>query len=117
MHEFSLMENILSAVLSKAEEQGLKRVQRIGIQVGELSGAMPDALQFAFDVLQKQSPLLQSAQLDIQIIPAKVRCSLCQQEYRPDQRIALCPACHLPSGKLVQGEELTIDYLDGEREE
>lgn len=116
MHEMSLMESTLQMVHDLASEQHIKQVTEVCLRVGELSGAMPDALQFAFDALQKVDSysLFKDAKLTIEWEEAVAECHVCSSSYHPDRRILLCPTCKMPSGKLIQGETLQVLYFEGE---
>ncbi|MDQ3358574.1 MAG: hydrogenase maturation nickel metallochaperone HypA, partial [Actinomycetota bacterium] len=47
MHELSIAESVVEAVLQRTGEQ---RVTVIRIQIGRLSGVVPDALTFCFEL-------------------------------------------------------------------
>ncbi|MEH7113480.1 hydrogenase maturation nickel metallochaperone HypA [Neobacillus niacini] len=115
MHEMALMGDILQLVHEDAETRGIKKIEKIELIVGEISNAMPDALRMAFDIFRDQNLHLftENAELVIHIEEAKAACVLCGQEYRPDLKIALCPNCHIPSGKVLAGETFQILSYEG----
>lgn len=51
MHEVSLMEQTLATALSHVRAQGASKIHRLELHVGVLSGVVPEALAFAFDVV------------------------------------------------------------------
>ena len=51
MHEVGLMQDALEIALEHARGQGARQIHRVWMRVGALSGAAPDALRFAFDVV------------------------------------------------------------------
>jgi|GEM_PF-6522881 len=55
MHEASLIQNLLEIVLESAAANGITRVERIHLVVGEGHGALPDALDFAFRALSQDT--------------------------------------------------------------
>lgn len=115
MHEFALMESIFDIVQKQADLFEFQHIDRIGLEVGELSGAMPDALQFAFDVLKQNTPRMNdSTELEITFVKAKAKCVQCKQEYEPETYIAVCPSCHLAIGQIIDGEQLQVIYIEGE---
>ncbi|MCF6092737.1 hydrogenase maturation nickel metallochaperone HypA [Microaerobacter geothermalis] len=115
MHEMALMGDILNLVLRDATQRGIKEVNRVSLTVGELSNAMPEALEMAFDIFKAQGieRISRNAQLTIIHEPAWARCTICEKEYKPDRRIAVCPSCSLPTGKLISGETLAIESYEG----
>ena len=55
MHELSLVSNLLDIVREKAEEIKAFKITRIRLQVGVLSGAVPELLESAFDIYKKET--------------------------------------------------------------
>lgn len=118
MHEMSLMGDILQLIQNDAAERGIEKVGKIELIVGEISNAMPDALRMAFDIFRDQNLhfFTSTAQLIIHIEEAKSKCVICGTEYRPTQKIALCPNCHIPSGKILSGETFQVLSYEGSNE-
>ncbi|EKN68334.1 Hydrogenase-3 nickel incorporation protein HypA [Schinkia azotoformans MEV2011] len=116
MHEMALMGDILNIVGTNAKNQSIRKVNKVHLIVGDLSNALPDALEMAFDIYKRQGIdfLNEYSQLVIHREEAKAICSLCQREYVPDQRIAVCPECHIPTGRLISGETFKVDSYEGE---
>ena len=53
MHEVSLCESILKIIEKQAEKEKFTRVVRVQLTIGELSGASPESLSFAFPFVAK----------------------------------------------------------------
>ncbi|MFK9093346.1 hydrogenase maturation nickel metallochaperone HypA [Bacillus salipaludis] len=115
MHEMSLMGDILQLVQEDASVNGIQKIEKVELIVGEIANAMPDALKMAFDIFCNQNLHLfsENAELVIHLEEAKAKCVLCGEEYRPDQKIALCPICHVPSGQLLTGETFQVLSYEG----
>ncbi len=111
MHELSIMQSALSLALQTAQEAKARRVYVIRLRVGQLSGVVPDALQFAFEALS-QGTLAQGAQLVIEDVPARFWCGTCRREFVVEDLLPECPDCHVPSGELRAGRELEIASLE-----
>jgi hydrogenase nickel incorporation protein HypA/HybF len=54
MHEVSLLESTLELAVDYAHQQGATQIHRLTLRVGQLSGVIPEALQFAFDIVVHQ---------------------------------------------------------------
>lgn len=115
MHELALMGDIIGLVQEDAAANGINRIRKIELVVGEIANAMPDALTMAFDIFRDQYPYLfaETAEIVIHIEEAKAQCVICGQEYRPEQKIALCPSCLIPSGKMLSGETFQVLSYEG----
>lgn len=111
MHELSLMESALTMVLDRARETGAHRVHAVRLRIGTLSGVVPEALAFAFEVLTPGT-LADGAQLLIDPVAARFWCRDCQREFQSNDMFAECPECHLPSGELRAGREMELASME-----
>jgi hydrogenase nickel incorporation protein HypA/HybF len=111
MHEVGIMQNTLDIALEYARKQGASRIHRIVLRVGELSGVVPEALSFAFDVVM-QGTIAQNAQLQIEYLPILCYCPTCQQEFQPTDWIFECPQCHQICTEIRQGKELELSSME-----
>jgi len=114
MHEVGLMQSALETVARIAHEHNFARVLRIGLRVGLLSGVVPEALEFAFEVL-RQGTVAAEAELEIEIVPAQFWCEKCQTEYNLDQFEFECAHCGGPLVLRGGGTELELAIVEGEK--
>lgn len=108
MHEVAIMEE---AVRLAAQAAGTRRVRKLSLRVGALSGVVPDALRFVFDVASAGTPVA-GASLEIQSVPAACWCPACKQEFESRDFLDECPRCHNVSGDLRRGRELEIATVE-----
>lgn len=113
MHELSLMEGVLGIVLDAQKANGFQRVTRVVLEVGELSGALPEALEFCFQAVMQGSPA-EGAELELAMVPASGWCAECGQDFRLESRIDLCPRCGGPPSKVAGGQDLQVMALEVE---
>lgn len=116
MHELALMGDILNLIGEDAKNQNISKVNEIELIVGDLSNALPDALEMAFDMHKSQGIdfLDKDAKLIIIHEKAKAKCALCGYEYEPEYQISVCPECNMPGGKLIKGETFKVNSYNGE---
>jgi hydrogenase nickel incorporation protein HypA/HybF len=111
MHELSIMDSALSMVLEQAKAAGAKRIHVVRLRVGALSGAMPEALQMAFEALTPGTEA-EEATLEIEEVPATFRCGKCNEDFTSDEMLAECPNCGALSRDIVTGRELELTSLE-----
>ena len=58
MHEMGLVQNIFDIVLKTAEQNDIAKVLRINIRAGQMRAIVPGQLQFCFEILSKESPIV-----------------------------------------------------------
>jgi hydrogenase nickel incorporation protein HypA/HybF len=106
MHELSVAHAVVSTVI-EALPTPAPRVTQVRLRIGELSGIVPQALEFAYDVAAEGTPLADAA-LVIERSPIVIRCTTCGEVELPSARSFRCPSCGEPSGDVVSGKELEI---------
>jgi len=107
MHEVSIMTEALRLATDAAQAAGATRVRKLRLRIGTLSGVVPDALRFAFDVVGRGT-LAAAATLEIEVVPASAWCATCQAEFAGESFFNECPRCHDVSGELRRGREMEI---------
>jgi hydrogenase nickel incorporation protein HypA/HybF len=111
MHELSIMEEAVRLALDAAKSAGARRVLALRLRVGALSGVVPEAMRFAFDVVC-QGTLAEGASLEIESVPAVCWCATCQAEFDCADFFSACPRCRNFSGELRRGRELEIASVE-----
>jgi hydrogenase nickel incorporation protein HypA/HybF len=107
MHELSITRNIV-AIASDAANG--RRVCRVTLDVGKLSGISTDALTFAFDVAA-QGTALEGAALDIREVEGRARCTDCGAEFATATLFDAC-ACGSRNVIRLAGEELNVKSIE-----
>jgi hydrogenase nickel incorporation protein HypA/HybF len=107
VHELSITQSVVDTV---AERLGGQRVERVTVVVGKLSGVVPDAMMFCFDLCTTGTPL-EGARLEIVEVPGEGRCRTCGADVELEDFIALCP-CGSADLAITGGEQLTIKDVE-----
>jgi hydrogenase nickel incorporation protein HypA/HybF len=110
MHEFSLVLNIIDIVTEYAVKENAKEVKEVEIEVGELSGVVYDALEFALQTAVKGT-LIENSAVHIQVIKGLARCTDCLHEYETDSLFKPCPNCSACAPDIIRGKELRVKSI------
>ena len=110
MHEASLMKNLLSIVDRTARGEGAGPVRVIHLKIGEMAGVNADALQFAFEVMARETAAAEAV-LEIEKVPLMIRCTTCGAELRPGGFVFICTACGSSEIEILTGREMEVDYI------
>jgi hydrogenase nickel incorporation protein HypA/HybF len=111
MHELSIAQSIADSAMEHAAQHGRRRVLRVGVKVGEISGVNADALEFCFGMTVKDTGL-EGAALDLERIPVRFRCTACAAEFAAANFSVVCPSCGSTDARMVAGDELAVSYLE-----
>lgn len=112
MHELGIMTGVLDAVTTSAREAGAERVLKVNLVVGEMTEAIQDALEFAFEALTEADPFVKDAELSVTMVKPKSRCLECGEEFEHDRFHMFCPKCDSFATELIAGRELQIDSIE-----
>ena len=106
------MTSLIERVCEVARADGASRVTDIHVACGEVSGVIPDALEFCFDVCTAGT-CAEGASLDIEMVPAAWRCDECGAVSRDvdDRNIPLCSVCGGRALRIVEGREFRLTSI------
>ncbi|MCM2393848.1 hydrogenase maturation nickel metallochaperone HypA [Streptomyces albipurpureus] len=108
MHEMSIAAAVVEQVGRVALQRGATAVTTVRLDVGELAGVVPRALDFCF-ALACEGTALEGAALETRTVPARARCGPCDVEWHPGMPPDLvCPRCGGARAELRAGRELHI---------
>ena len=119
MHELSLARAIQETVLSHAEGRPVRSVQ---VRLGHLRQVVPESLRFYFGVVC-EGTVVAGAELEMELVPALLRCTGCGTEWDPAPRPAhaedellllprfRCPECSEGGAEVIRGEEFELESI------
>lgn len=111
MHELSVCIALLDKVQQIATEHGASSVTRIDVRLGPLSGVEAPLLQNAYP-LAAAGTVAENAELSIDVVPVRVRCSQCGAESDAEPNRLLCAACGDFRTNIVSGDELLLERVE-----
>lgn len=112
MHEVSIMNDVINIVEESAQENNLKEVNNVYLNIGEFNFIENDSLFFIFDILKKDT-ICENAKLIINNIKGKGRCEYCSEEFQISYFSRICPKCNKYIENITSGYELNIYEIDG----
>jgi hydrogenase nickel incorporation protein HypA/HybF len=115
MHEFSICEGLVDAVLKEMEKLSPPpdRLVRVRVVMGRLHQIVPDYLAQAFEVLTRGTPA-EGAAMEMETRPVVGRCRPCGWEGEIDPPFFRCGRCGALDLDMVKGKELFLDRMEVE---
>jgi hydrogenase nickel incorporation protein HypA/HybF len=111
MHELSIIANLFEIMEEKAAEKNAKKITHVVLQVGTLSGVVPDLLITAFDIYKKDT-MASEGELTIKEVPLKILCRDCKTEVVKDDFVFICTKCGSTNLKTLSGTELYLEKME-----
>lgn len=108
MHELSICHSITDIVGRHAAGS---TVQTVRLRIGELRQIVPDTLTYCWGLVTEGSELA-SAKLEIERVPATIKCSSCGAETVLSAPVFVCSKCDGQEVEVVAGEEFLITSLE-----
>lgn len=95
------------------EENSLACIQRVALDLGEVSGVVEQQLQDCWKWARGKHALLEGAVLEVRRIPAVTVCNACGRTYATVEHGRICPHCESPDTQLLHGNELEVVEVEG----
>lgn len=119
MHELSIAASIMENVLAFVESHQINKVVQVRLAIGELTCVQPEQLRFCYESVTRQTAL-QDSKLEIEDVPARVKCPHCTYEGPPKYWMDSlaeapvptfqCPECG-NAAEAAQGHECAIKTI------
>jgi hydrogenase nickel incorporation protein HypA/HybF len=112
VHELSLADAIVEVAREHARG---RRVTTVEVKIGQLRQVVPDALEFAFDLVAEGTNV-EGAALQVEHVPARLACADCEAETVVAAFPLVCGRCGSLDVSVVGGDELRVESLELEDE-
>jgi len=112
MHELGIVFHIIKSVEEIGAQNELKKVASVTLEIGEVSGIVPEYLTDCWKWAVKKSELLDGSELRVEQIDAVTYCEGCGKTYPTVQYAKICPHCGSDKTYLVTGSEVNIKEIE-----
>ncbi len=137
MHEWSLAEAVVETAIDFARKNGLTKIAKIKIRMGELQQIEEDIFRYALgEILKMKGDITRDTKIEIEEEKVLLRCRVCGYEWsgkkvfeemEEDNKEAIhflpevahtymeCPRCKSRDFEVIKGRGLFVDSITGER--
>ena len=118
MHEFSICQGLVKAILSELEklDPPNPKLLKAAVVIGRLRQIMPETLQFAYETLTKETAIAGS-KIEVTSAPILAKCPKCGWEGGIKENNFRCGKCGSGEIGLSGGMELYLNNLTVEKNE
>lgn len=113
MHELSIGSAVVDTAVRHA---GGRPVTVVRVRAGHLRQVVPASLEFYFGLVARDT-LCEGARLELEVVPARLRCESCTTEWTAEAAAFRCPACAGADVVVLSGEELEVESIELEVED
>lgn len=111
MHELSIVFHIADTVEELAKENKVKKVNKVVMQIGEVSMIVSPYLIDCWNWTASKRELLNGCEMVVEDIKAITYCENCGQEYETVKYGKICPHCGSEKTYLIRGQEINIKEI------
>jgi len=116
MHEMSIAVELVRQLETLAAERDIARIEAVDVAAGVLRQIVPEALQTAFAVIA-EGTCAAGAQLNLEIVPARVKCRRCGREFALEGDAYFCERCGEADVEIVAGNDILLTSVTCELSE
>ena len=111
MHELAITQSMFDIVLKQAEQVNAKKINKINLVIGEMTGVVSESVQFYLDFLTKDS-MAEGAVVSVKMVPPKAQCRNCNRIFELKEFDWTCPNCKGNSVEVIAGKELFVESIE-----
>ncbi len=112
MHELGILSAMVKTIETVAKQEQLQRIEKVVLQVGELSGVVPSYLESCYPAAVYKT-FMENTALELEIVPGIARCNDCGAEFNAVACDLQCPECASQNLTALSGRELVIKEIQG----
>lgn len=112
MHELGTVFYIIKEVEKLVVENNLSKVGSVTVEIGEVSGIIPEYIVDCWNWSVKNSTYCKDAELKVEILKAVTFCEDCKNTYPTVEFAKICPHCGSEHTYLVTGNEYNIKEIE-----
>ncbi|MDD5482144.1 MAG: hydrogenase maturation nickel metallochaperone HypA [Kiritimatiellae bacterium] len=115
MHEFSICQSLVAAVLGelKKNTNGRARLTKARVRAGAYHRLVPASLKSAYKILTKNTPA-EGSSLLIKTVPVKLKCARCGWRGAAGGLMFACRKCGGVDLEIAAGRELYLESIEVE---
>ena len=112
MHELGIVFYILRDVKEEAEKNNVKKINKVVLELGEVSGVVPSYLLDCWKWAREKEEMFKGSELVLEFIKAVSFCEDCKIEFNTLEHAKKCPKCNHENTYLLKGNEVFIKEIE-----
>lgn len=113
MHELSIATEIFKQISKIIEEENINKVLEIKLKIGKLNQIVPEAFNFAIEVITKGTKA-EGVKIIYKEIPITIKCNQCHIQNEVKDFYFICEKCGSSDVEIISGNELMFESMEVE---
>ena len=102
-------------IVKECEKNNIKKLKKVVLELGKLTTYKKESILQYFDVLKNDFPVLEDTNLEINVVPGKIKCNKCKKEsIVKDIYLICCGYCNDHDVKIIEGKEVIVKEIQGD---
>jgi hydrogenase nickel incorporation protein HypA/HybF len=110
LHEIGVMIEVVKTVENFARENGVTKIEKLVLQIGELSPMIPRYIEACYPAAVDGTSL-ENTKLEIEIMPGNGICKECNKVFNLIENNNTCPKCGSKHWEILCGKEFMIKEI------
>jgi hydrogenase nickel incorporation protein HypA/HybF len=110
VHEIGVVMEVVASVESFAKANGVTKIEKLVLQIGELSSMIPKYVEDCYPAAI-DGTMLEDTELEIEILPGNALCLDCNKVFNLLQNDNKCPLCRGRNWNILCGKEFMIKEI------
>lgn len=106
----SIVMRFVDIATKYAVDNHAQKVERVVLQIGELTGAVPYYLEMFYPAVV-EGTILEGSELVVESIEGSVFCTDCGTTYNPSKTELKCPSCQGDNGDVIDGQQMFVKEI------
>ena len=111
MHELGVLNSMVHTIERIIKEQNYTEVHKIVIEVGELSGIVPQYLEKSWPAAAYKT-FMENTTLELIVVPGIVKCRSCGRVFNAVYSDLSCPECGSIEMDILEGDDMIIKQIE-----
>lgn len=111
MHEIGALHQMVVKAEKIANEHHVRRIKALNIELGELSGMLPEFFEQYYDIVTEKRDIFKGSTLNITMIPGECLCCDCHAMFNVVKNKGICPRCGSREKKILSGTDLVLKNI------
>jgi len=110
MHELGIINALVHTIEGIVKDEGLTEVEKVVIEVGELSGIVPRYVEECYPAAVYKT-FMEKTALELTVVPGIVKCRCCSKVFNAVAADLRCPDCGGQNLEILGGNDMIVTQI------